>query len=240
MTQPAYKYGATLGATTAQIDTGLRDHMMGVYRNMSVGLLISALTAWAIGTQPALMQAIFGSWLAFVVMLAPLALLLGMTFMIEKISAAAAQLLYYVFTVLMGVSLATIFVKYTDTSIVTTFLTCAGAFAGLSIYGYTTKKDLSGMGTFLVMGLIGLILAMILNIFIGSSALSFAISVIGLLIFAGFTAYDTQEIKNTYLTHAHAGDGEWLQKSAILGALNLYLDFINMFQFLLSLMGERE
>lgn len=241
MTQPIHKTQSAFGGARADIDSGLRDHMVGVYRNMSVGLLLSALVAWSVGTQPALMQTLFGNQvLGIIIVLSPLAMLFGLMFIINKISSAAAQLFFYGFTALMGLSLSTIFVTYTDASIATAFVTTAGAFAGLSIYGYTTKKDLSGMGTFLMMGLIGLILASIINIFVGSSALSFATSVIGVLIFAGFTAYDTQEIKNVYLQHRHSGDDEWIRKSAIMGALNLYLDFINMMMYLLKLFGERK
>ena len=157
---------------------------------------------------------------------------------INRFSAAAAQLFFYAFAAVMGLSIAWIFKAFTDVSIAQTFLVTSIAFAGLSLYGYVTKRDLSGMGTFLMMGLIGLLVAMVVNIFLASSALAFAISVIGVLIFAGLTAYDTQNIKNTYIQHAAAMDQEWLGKSAIMGALNLYLDFINLFMFLLQFMGN--
>ena len=147
--------------------------------------------------------------------------------------------MFYAFAALMGVSISSIFLVYTGVSIVQTFLVTAIAFAGLSLWGYTTKKDLSGWGTFLLMGLIGLIVASIVNIFIASSAMQFAISVIGVLIFAGLTAYDTQNIKNTYLQMQGSG-ADFLGKSAIMGALKLYLDFLNLFMFLLSFMGNRE
>jgi len=160
--------------------------------------------------------------------------------MLNRMSAAAAQVFFYAFAGVMGLSLAWIFKVFTGVSIAQTFLITAIAFAGLSLYGYVTKRDLSGMGTFLMMGLIGLIVAMIVNFFLASSALAFAISVIGVLIFAGLTAYDTQNIKNTYIQHAAAMDQEWLGKAAIMGALNLYLDFINLFMFLLQFMGNRE
>jgi FtsH-binding integral membrane protein len=159
---------------------------------------------------------------------------------IQRASAAAAQLFFYAYAAVMGLSLAWIFQVFTGVSIAQTFLVTAIAFAALSLYGYTTKKDLSGFGTFLFMGLIGLIVASIVNIFLASSALMFAISVIGVLLFAGLTAYDTQNIKNTYLQHAQMGDSEWMGKAAIMGALQLYLDFINMFMFLLQFMGNRE
>jgi FtsH-binding integral membrane protein len=145
-----------------------------------------------------------------------------------------------VYAAVMGLSISSIFLVFTGMSIAQTFLITAIAFAGLSLYGYTTKKDLSGFGTFLMMGVIGLVVASIVNIFLASSALMFAISAIGVLLFAALTAYDTQNIKNTYLQHAQAGDSDWLGKAAIMGALQLYLDFINLFMFLLQFMGNRE
>ena len=196
--------------------------------------------AWAVGTNEALLQAIFATPLKWVVMFAPLAMVFAFGAMINRLSVAAAQLFFYVFAAVMGLSISYIFAVYTGTSIAQTFLVTAIAFAGLSLYGYTTKKDLSGMGTFLMMGLIGLIVASIVNIFLASSAMAFAISVIGVLIFAGLTAFDTQNIKNTYLEHAMHGDQEWLGKSAIIGALNLYMNFLNMFMFLLQFLGNRE
>jgi uncharacterized protein len=174
-----------------------------------------------------------------VVMFAPLVVVIGFSAMINRMSAATAQLVFYIYAALVGLSLSFIFAVYTGVSITQTFFVTAIAFAGLSLYGYTTKKNLSGMGTFLMMGLIGLIVASIVNIFLASSAVAFAISAIGVLIFAGLTAYDTQSIKNEYLAHAQAGDQEWLGKSATMGALRLYLDFLNMFMFLLQFMGNR-
>ena len=156
----------------------------------------------------------------------------------RKASAAGAQLFFFIFAMLIGLSLSSIFIRYTGHSITQTFLVTAIAFAGLSLFGYTTKSDISGWGSFLIMGVIGLVVAMIVNIFLQSPALLFAISGIGVLVFAGLTAYDTQNIKNQYLAHAHHGDQDWLAKSAIFGALNLYLDFLNMFQFLLMFMGS--
>jgi uncharacterized protein len=227
-------------AQAAQIDEGLRAHMNKVYGLMSVAMLVTAGVAWAVGTNDALVAAIFGTPLKWVVMFAPLVMVFAFSAMINRLSVAAAQLFFYVYAAAVGLSLSFIFAVYTGVSITQTFLVTAIAFAGLSLYGYTTKKDLSGMGTFLMMGLIGLIVASIVNIFLASSALAFAISVIGVLIFAGLTAYDTQSIKNTYVAHAVHGDTEWLGKAAIMGALNLYLDFINMFMFLLNFMGDRE
>ncbi|MBM7066673.1 Bax inhibitor-1/YccA family protein [Actibacterium sp. 188UL27-1] len=247
------------GARSAQIDEGLRAHMNKVYGTMSVGMVITALAAWAISglattTDPALAAAqlnantyltslgvtLYGSPLKWVIMFAPLAFVFGFSAMINRMSAATAQLVFYAFAAVMGLSISSIFLIYTSTSIVQVFLITAIAFAGLSLWGYTTKKDISGWGSFLIMGVIGLIVASIVNIFLASPAMMFAISILGVLIFAGLTAYDTQNIKNTYLEHAMHGDQEWLGKAAIMGALNLYLDFINMFMFLLQLFGSRE
>ncbi|MDZ7906114.1 MAG: Bax inhibitor-1/YccA family protein [Cypionkella sp.] len=228
------------GARTAEIDQGLRAHMNKVYGLMSVGMLLTAAVAWAVGTNDAMIAAIFGTPLKWVVMFAPLVMVFAFGALINRLSVAAAQLFFYAYAALMGLSLSFIFAVYTGTSIAQTFLVTAIAFAGLSLYGYTTKRDLSGMGTFLMMGLIGLIVASIVNIFLASSALQFAISVIGVLIFAGLTAYDTQSIKSEYVAHAQQGDEAWLGKSAIMGALRLYLDFINMFMFLLQFLGNRE
>jgi len=250
---------AGAGVRTAQIDEGLRAHMNKVYGTMSVGMLITALTAWAISglavtSDPSgavaqigpdkfltgLGAAIYTSPLKWLIMFAPLLFVFGFSAGINRMSAATAQTVFYAFAAVMGVSISSIFLVFTGESIVTTFLVTAIAFASLSLYGYTTKKDLSAMGTFLMMGVIGLIVASLINIFVASSALAFAISVIGVLIFAGLTAYDTQNIKNTYIQMAQSGDQEWLGKSAIMGALSLYLDFINMFMFLLQFLGNRE
>ena len=247
------------GVNAAQIDQGLRAHMNKVYGTMSVGMLITALAAWAIAglavtTDPAqavgqmqngtmltsLGAAIYTSALKWVVMFAPLAMIFAFGAVMRRASAQAAQLFFFVFATLIGVSLSSIFIFYTSYSIVQTFLATSIAFAGLSLWGYTTKRDISGWGSFLIMGVIGILVASIVNIFLGSPAIMFAISVLGVLIFAGLTAYDTQQIKTEYLAHAHHGDQEWLDKSAIHGALNLYLDFLNMFQFLLMFMGDGE
>jgi FtsH-binding integral membrane protein len=257
---PEYDWAAT-GAQTrsSAIDEGLRAHMNKVYATMSIGMVITALAAWAIAglavtTDPsnavAQMQngtmltslgaLLYGSALKWVIMFAPLAFVFGLSAMINRMSSATAQLVFYAFAAVMGVSLSSIFLVYTGASIVQIFLITAIAFASLSLYGYTTKKDLSGMGTFLMMGMVGLVVAMVVNIFLQSPAIMFAISGIGVLIFAGLTAYDTQKIKTDYIAHAAHGDSEWLAKSAIMGALNLYLDFINMFIFLLQLFGNRD
>jgi len=227
------------GVQSAAIDQGLRAYMNKVYGLMSVAMIITGGVAYVVGSNTALLQAIFGSPLRWVVMFAPLVVVMIFGATINRISAATAQLVFWAFSALMGLSISYIFAAYTGISIAQTFLVTAIAFAGLSLYGYTTKKDLSGIGTFLMMGVIGLVVAMVVNIFLQSSAVMFAISALGVLIFAGLTAYDTQKIKNTYIAHAHNGDSEWLGKSAIMGALSLYLDFLNMFMFLLQFMGNR-
>ena len=248
------------GVRTAEIDAGLRAHMNKVYGTMSVGMLITALAAWAIAglavtSDPtatgiairegeylsALGATIYTTPLRWVIMFAPLAFILfGWGAMMRRASAATVQLGFLVFAAAMGLSLSSIFLVFTDFSIVQTFLVTAIAFAGLSLWGYTTKRDLSGMGTFLVMGVIGLLVAMIVNIFLQSGPMMLAISAIGILIFAGLTAFYTQDIKNTYVAHAVHGDQEWLDKAAYDGALSLYISFLNMFQFLLMFMGQQE
>lgn len=247
-------------AQAAQIDQGLRAHMNKVYGTMSVGMLITALAAWAIAnlavtSDPSnavaairagqfltpLGGAIYMSPLKYVIMFAPLAFLLfGWGALMRRGSSAMVQLGFFAFAAVMGLSLSSVFLIYTSVSIVQTFLVTAIAFAGLSLYGYTTKKDLSGMGTFLMMGMIGLLVAMIVNLFLQSGVMMMAISAIGVLIFAGLTAFYTQDIKNTYVAHAMHGDEEWLSKAAIDGALSLYISFLNMFQFLLMFMGNSE
>ena len=229
-----------VGTRASDIDVGLRAHMNKVYGLMSVGMAITGAVAWAIGTNDAMVEAIFATPLKWVVMFLPLVMVFAFSAMLPRLSVAAAQLFFYVYAAAMGLSLSFIFAVYTSTSIAQTFFITAIAFAGLSLYGYTTKKDLSAMGTFLMMGVIGLLVAMVVNLCLQSTGLSFAISAIGVLIFAGLTAYDTQSIKNEYLQHAQMGDQDWLGKAAIMGALRLYLDFINMFMFLLSFMGNRE
>ncbi|MCC6306164.1 MAG: Bax inhibitor-1/YccA family protein [Rhodobacteraceae bacterium] len=227
-------------AGAARIDEGLRAHMNRVYGLMSLAMLVTGGVAWAVGTNEAMLAAIFGTPLKWVVMFAPLIVVFAFGAMIHRMSAAMAQLVFFAFGALMGLSISFIFAVYTGVSIAQTFLVTAIAFAGLSLYGYTTRRDLSGLGTFLMMGVIGLIVASIVNIFLGSPAIMFAISVLGVLIFAGLTAFDTQAIKQEYVQHAASGDREWLEKSAIMGALRLYLDFLNMFMFLLQFLGNRE
>lgn len=221
-------------AGVAMVDAGLRTYMLRVYNYMCVALALSGAVAFYVSTSPTLQQAIFGSPLKWVVFLAPLGLVFFISARINKMSASAAQTTFWIFAALMGMSLASIFMVYTPESITRVFFITAGAFAGLSLVGYTTKKDLSGMGTFLFMGVIGLVIAMVVNMFLGSSMLQLGISVIGVLIFAGLTAYDTQKIKLMY----HEADGtEVATKKAIMGALKLYLDFLNMFIFLMHILG---
>lgn len=227
------------GARGLQVDEGLRAHMNKVYGLMSGAMVVTAIVAYAVGSNPALVQAIFGSGLKWVVMFAPLVVVFGFSAALNRLSLSTAQILFFVYAALMGLSLSFIFAVYTSVSIAQTFLVTAIAFAGLSLYGYTTKRDLSGFGTFLMMGVIGLIVASVVNLFLASPAVTFAVSVLGVLIFAGLTAYDTQNIKSMYVQMAHSGDEEWLGKSAIMGALQLYLDFVNMFMFLLQFMGNR-
>ncbi|MEM9969633.1 MAG: Bax inhibitor-1/YccA family protein [Pseudomonadota bacterium] len=239
----------TAGVRTAEIDEGLRAHMNKVYGTMSIGMGITALAAWAIaglsvnadGQLTGLGQAIYLSPLRWVIMFAPLAFIFfGWGTLLRRANAATVQFAFFAFSALMGLSLSSIFLVFTSISIVQTFLVTAIAFAGLSLWGYTTKRDISGWGSFLIMGVIGLIVAMIINIFLASPAMMFAISIIGVLIFAGLTAWETQNIKNQYVAHAVHGDQEWLDKAAFDGALGLYISFINMFQFLLMFLGNQE
>ncbi len=233
--------GAQAGAV---IDEGLRTYMLKVYNLMALGLAITGIAAYAAfqfafadGQLTAFGQAIYVSPLKWVVMLAPLALVFYMSFRINSMSVSAAQTTFWVYAGLMGLSLSSIFLIYTGQSITQTFFVTAASFGALSLYGYTTKRSLSGMGSFLMMGLFGLIIASIVNIFLASSALDFAISAIGVLIFAGLTAYDTQKIKEMYFEEEGA---EATGRKAIMGALTLYLDFINLFLFLLRFLGNKE
>ncbi len=225
------------------IDEGLRSYMLRVYNLMAMGLAITGVAAYATsemaisgGQLTQFGNLIFVSPLKWVVMLAPLGLVFFLSFRIQKMSVSAAQTTFWIYSGMMGLSLASIFLVFTGESIVQTLFVTAASFGALSLWGYTTKRDLTGMGSFLFMGLIGLILAMVVNIFLQSSALQFAISGIGVLIFAGLTAYDTQQIKNMY----YEGDDKTVAgRKAIMGALRLYLDFINLFLFMLQFMGNR-
>ena len=224
-------------ATAAGIDVGLREYMLRVYNYMAIGLAITGLVAFSAAQSIDLMQAIHGTGLRWVVMLAPLGFVLFISARIHAMKASTAQTVFWVYSALMGLSLSYIFLAYTGASIARVFFITAGTFAGMSLYGYTTKRDLSGFGSFLFMGLIGIIIASIVNIFLGSTALQFTISVIGVLVFVGLTAYDTQSIK---LIYSELDSSEVAGKKAIMGALRLYLDFINLFIMLLSLFGSRE
>jgi len=228
------------------IDQGLRSYMLKVYNYMGSALLVTGIVALltfkfaVLSLSPLqftpLGNSLYSSGLAWVVMLAPLGVVLYMSFGIAKMSASKAQTVFWIFAALMGISLSSIFVIYTETSITRVFFITAGTFGAMSIYGYTTKRDLTKFGSFLMMGLIGIIIASVVNIFMKSGMMYFVISVLGVLIFVGLTAYDTQKIKNMYL----ASDGsEMLGKKAVMGALTLYLDFINLFIMLLRLFGQR-
>ncbi|AKM10749.1 Bax inhibitor-1/YccA family protein [Croceicoccus naphthovorans] len=227
---------ASVPGTRAGFDAGLRKYMLSIYNYMASGVLLSGIVAIAMANT-AFGIALIQSPAMWLIVLAPLAIVFAMSFGANRFSQGTLQALFWGFAVLMGMSLSTIFLVYTGGSIAATFFATAGAFAGLSLFGYTTKKDLSGFGSFLIMGVIGLIIASVINIFLQSSALYWAISFIGVAIFAGLTAYDTQRLKAQYY---HLAGTEFLGKAVILGALSLYLDFINMFQFLLAFMGQRD
>ena len=232
---------ARAGSAAAEYDAGLRKHMLSVYNYMMSGVLLTGLVALGMaytGAVNALVNPMGGlSGLGWDVSLSPLAFVFLLGFKYQSMSEGAVQGLFWAFAAIMGASMSTIFLVYTSTSIATTFFATAAAFAGLSLYGYTTKRDLSRLGTFLVMGLIGILVAMLLNMFLQSGALALTISILGVLIFAGLTAYDTQRIKETY---DYVAGTDMAGKAAIMGALTLYLDFINLFQFLLSFLGQRD
>lgn len=228
---------ASRTADAALFDEGLRQHMLRVYNYMGLGLVVTGLVAFIVGTTPALYVPIFSTPLKWVVMLAPLAFVLFFSFKMHSMSASGAQTLFWVFCAVMGLSLASVFLVFTGTSIARTFFIAAAMFGTTSLYGYTTKRDMSKFGSFLIMGLIGVIIASVVNIFLGSTALQFAISVIGIIVFVGLTAWDTQSIKESY---AESNGAESNQKLAVFGAFSLYLNFINIFQLLLTFTGERE
>lgn len=233
-----YAWQTTAARTSGTVlDEGLRQHMLRVYNYMGLGLAVTALVALFVASTPALYVPIFQTPLKWVVMLAPLAFIFFLSFRMQTISAAKAQMLFWTFCAVMGLSLASVFLVFNGTSIARTFFITATMFGATSLYGYTTKRDLSKFGSFLIMGLIGIIIASLVNIFLGSSVLQFAISIIGVLVFTGLTAYDTQTIKEQY---AEGFGHEANNKMAVFGALSLYLNFINLFQLLLSLTGERE
>ena len=225
----------TPGRESVAYDAGLRSHMLTVYNYMASGVMLTGIVAYALFLSGFAEQLwVNGGILKFLVMFAPLIMIFVLAARAQRMSLGGLQAFYWSFAVAMGLSMSIIPLIYSGTSIATTFFATSAAFASLSLYGYTTKRDLSGMGTFLMMGVVGLIVVMIANLFIRSDALSLAISAIGVLIFAGLTVYDTQKIKSLY---HHVQGSDMLGRTAILGALTLYLDFINMFQFLLSFMG---
>jgi FtsH-binding integral membrane protein len=217
------------------IDVGLRDYMLRVYNYMASGLALTGIVAY-VAAHSGFYVSIASTPLIWLIILAPLGLVMLMSFGAQRMQASTLQLVFWIYAALMGLSLATVFLVFTGTSVARVFFITAGTFAGMSLYGYTTQRDLSQFGSFLFMGLIGIILASLVNMFIGSTALQFAISVIGVLVFTGLTAWDTQQIKEMY----YSGDDYQVgSKKAIMGALRLYLDFINLFMMLMQLMGTR-
>jgi FtsH-binding integral membrane protein len=238
---PAARYGTTAARDRVAVDEGLRSYMLGVYNYMTFGLAITgavALGTYLLSTQsPAFAQAIYGSPLRWVIIFAPLALVFFLSFRIETLSVGAAQGLFWAYAALMGLSLSVIFLVFTGESITRVLFITAASFGALSLYGYTTKRNLSAFGTFLFMGLIGIIIASLVNIWLASSMLQWIVSIVGVGVFAGLTAYDTQQIKEMY----YAGDDATAAgRKSVMGALRLYLDFINMFMMLLHLFGNRQ
>ncbi|WCM27748.1 Bax inhibitor-1/YccA family protein [Sphingomonas sp. QA11] len=236
----ATSFATATGARTEAFDAGLRRYMLSVYNYMFSGILLTGIVAmafsWGGATSPAAQIMFGGGLLKYVIMLAPLAFVFGMSFGGGRMSAGTLQAMFWGFAVAMGLSLSTIFLVYTGTSIAQSFFATAAAFGGLSLYGYTTKRDLSAFGTFLIMGLVGLIVASLLNLFFQSGAFALVISIVGVLLFAGLTAYDTQRTKSMY---AQVAGTSAEQHVVIMSALSLYLDFINMFMFILRLFGNR-
>jgi FtsH-binding integral membrane protein len=246
-------WGRTAAADAAAVDAGLRSYMLRVYNWMASGLLLTGIVAYVIASTPELMnlfwqvgrtpsgaRVVSPTILGWAAILSPLAFVLVLSFGINRLSKTAAQTLFWLFAAAMGASLSNIFLRYTGQSIASTFFITSAMFAGISLYGYTTKADLTRMGSFMMMGLIGIILAMLVNIFLASPALAFAISIIGVVVFVGLTAWDTQRIKNDYIQYAYAEGTEIAGKRSVMDALALYLNFVNLFQLLLSLLGNRQ
>jgi FtsH-binding integral membrane protein len=227
---------ASVGVPRAARDAGLRSYMLSVYNYMASGVLLTGIVALLFANS-GLAEQVLATPLRWLIIFAPLAFVMVMSFGMNRLSTGTLQLLFWAFATVMGLSMSSIFLVFTGTSIAQTFFAVSVGFLGLSLYGYTTKKDLSGFGTFLIMGVIGLLVAMVINLFLQSPAMTMAISAIGVLLFAGLTAYDTQKIKSMY---AYVAGTDMMGKVVIMGALNLYLDFINMFTFLLNFMGSRE
>jgi FtsH-binding integral membrane protein len=255
------QYGRPLTrAEAAVVDEGLRAYMLRVYNYMVIGLAITGIAAlgvYMLSVTPELSAAyqgarplargmyltpigfyLFASPLKWLVILAPLGLVFFLSFRIQNMRPATAQITFWIYAALVGVSLGSIFLIYTHTSVVRVFFITAASFGALSLWGYTTQRDLTGMGSFLIMGLFGIIIASLVNMFLASTMMQFIISVVGVLVFAGLTAYDTQRLKSEYIYGAM--DGEVMERSAIMGALTLYLDFLNLFTMLLSLLGSRD
>jgi uncharacterized protein len=236
--QTAVRGGA--GARVDTIDQGLRAFMLGIYNNMAMGLAVTGVVAFGVFqwvlANPTVAQTLYAGPLKWVIMLAPLAFVFGLSATVNRMQPATARLVFLAFAAVMGLSMSSIFLVFTGTSIARTFFITAASFGALSLYGYTTKRDMSGMRSFLFMGVIGLVIAMLVNIFLHSPAVQFAISAIGVLIFAALTAYDTQRLKNTY--SYVSGDQVAAGRASVIGALQLYLDFINLFMFLLQFMGN--
>ncbi|MBR0677515.1 Bax inhibitor-1/YccA family protein [Roseomonas alkaliterrae] len=246
-------WGRTAAADAAAVDAGLRSYMLRVYNWMASGLLLTGIVAYVIASTPELMnlfwqvgrtpsgaRVVTPTILGWAAMLSPLAFVLVLSFGINRMSKGTAQLLFWLFAAAMGASLSNIFMRYTGQSIASTFFVCSAMFAGISLYGYTTKADLTRMGSFMMMGLIGIIIAMLVNLFLQSPAMMFAIAVIGVVVFVGLTAWDTQRIKNDYIQYAYAEGTEIAGKRSVMDALALYLNFINLFQLLLYFMGNRQ
>jgi FtsH-binding integral membrane protein len=234
----AFPRPTSVGAGEAAFDAGLRSYMLSVYNYMASGVLLTGIVALLFANSGAAQSIMFGpGLLKYLIIFSPLAFIMVLSFGIGRLSTGAAQAIFWAFATAMGLSMSTIFLVYTGVSIAQTFFATAAAFVGLSLFGYTTKKDLSGFGTFLIMGVVGLLVAMIINIFLQSTVMHFVISAIGVLLFAGLTAYDTQKIKSLYF---HVAGTDMMGKTVIMGALSLYLDFVNMFTFLLQFMGNRD
>ncbi|WP_372002671.1 Bax inhibitor-1/YccA family protein [Tistrella mobilis] len=233
-TRRAYDAGAASRAVA--FDAGLRTYMLGIYNYMASALALTGIVAIAVASSPDVYTAIMGTGFRWVAILAPLGFVLALSAGINRFSKTTTQILYWLYAASVGLSLSTIFMAYTGSSIARTFFVTAAAFGGLSLYGYTTKRSLSGLGSFLIMGLIGIILASLVNLFIGSTMLQFVVSVAGVLIFAGLTAYDTQQLKQMYAANM---DDETAGKLKVMGALRLYLDFLNLFMLLLQFMGSQ-
>jgi FtsH-binding integral membrane protein len=234
---PTSSYPQPAGGRSIGFDIELRRHMIGIYNNMGLGLVVTGAVAMLVASVPPLTQAIFGTPLKWVAMLAPLAFVFMLSFRMERMSAASIRSAFFAFAAVMGVSLASVFLVFTGESIARTFFIAAGMFLATSLWGYTTRRDLARFGTFLFMGLIGVVLASVVNMFLASSALQFVVSIVGVLVFTGLTAFDTQRAKTDYLTY---GRTQSARKLALMSALSLYLNSVNLFQLLLTFTGQRE